>query len=121
MVPFLTGKKDSHRSSITSWIATARMARIQEWILEDVDPVYGSQEGRISYCGEAYRREEYVDMSDQKQGKVQAARAELERVLERNPWPDRTLPAVAAEVEAYNSMPYKHFVEGVLVSEPVHP
>ena len=52
---------------------------------EDVDPVYGSQEGRISYCGEAYRREEYVDMSDQKQGKVQAARAELERVLERNP------------------------------------
>ena len=45
------------------------MARIQEWILEDVDPVYGSQEGRISYCGEAYRREEYVDMSDQKQGR----------------------------------------------------
>ena len=43
MVPFLTGKKDSHRSSITSWIATARMARTQEWILEDVDPVYGSQ------------------------------------------------------------------------------
>ena len=62
-------------------------------------------------------------MSDRKQENVQAARAELERVLERNPWPDRTQPAVAAEVEAYNSMPYKHFVEGVLVSDPVslHP
>ena len=62
-------------------------------------------------------------MSDQNREDVHAARAKLERVLERNPWPDRSLPAVAAEVEAYNSMPYKHFVEGVLVSEPVslHP
>ena len=57
-------------------------------------------------------------MSDRNQENVQAARAELEKVLERNPWPDRTQPAVAAELKAYNSMPYKHFVEGVLVSEP---
>ena len=119
MVPFLTGKKDTHRSSITSWIATARMARTRQWILEDVDPVYGSKEGRIAFCGDAYHREAYVDMSDSDREDVQAARDELESVLERNPWPDRTIPAVAAEVEAYNSMPYKHFVEGVLVSEPV--
>jgi arylsulfatase A-like enzyme len=117
MVPFLTGKRDTHRTSITSWIATARMARTQQWILEDVDPVYGSEEGRISFCGDAYNRMEYVDMSESDREEVQVARDELERALERNPWPDRTMPAVADEVEAYNSMPYKHFVEGVLVSE----
>jgi hypothetical protein len=37
--------------------------------------------------------------------KVQAARRELEEALSRNPWPDRSLPEVAAEVEAYNGMP----------------
>jgi hypothetical protein len=60
---------------------------------------------------------EYVDMSESDREEVQVARDELERAMERNPWPDRTMPAVADEVEAYNSMPYKHFVEGVLVSE----
>ena len=30
---------------------------------------------------------------------------------------NRSESSVAAEIKAYNSMPYKHFVEGKLVSE----
>ena len=119
MVPFLTGMQDVHRSTITSWIATAQMARSKKWILEDVDPVYGSPSGRLFACGEAYLRSSYQEVSSNEGAKVQAARRELEAALSRNPWPDRSLPEVAAEVEAYNSMPYKHFVEGTLVGQPV--
>ena len=117
MVPFLTGKSDSHRDSITSWIATAQMARTQKWILEDVDPVYGSKQGRIYFCGDDYRREKYIEKTNSQSEDVKVAQEKLQNVLKRNPWPNRSESSVAAEIKAYNSMPYKHFVEGKLVSE----
>ena len=44
-------------------------------------------------------------------------RKKLEELLENNPWPDLSDPDVAAEVDSYDTMPYKHFVNGQLVKE----
>lgn len=117
MVPFLTGRSDTHRDSITSWIATARMARTKRWLLEDADPVYGDPKGRIYDCGGGYLRSQYKEVTDSTDPEVAAARKTLEKILERNPWPDRNDPAVAAEVKSYDNMPYKHYVSGELVGK----
>jgi arylsulfatase A-like enzyme len=118
MVPFLTGKSDTHRDSITSWIATARMARTRRWLLEAVDPVYGSPKGRLYDCGSGHLRSQYREVTDTTDPEAMAARRELESILGRNPWPDRNDPAVAAEVRSYDNMPYKHFLDtGQLVEK----
>jgi arylsulfatase A-like enzyme len=117
MVPFLTGKSDIHRDGITSWIATARMARTRRWLLEDADPVYGDAKGRMYDCRGGHLRSQYSEVTGSTDPEVMAARRELEQILERNPWPDRNDPAVAAEVKSYDNMPYKHFVNGELIGK----
>ena len=52
-----------------------------------------------------------------KNGKPAASQKEFEKILERNVWPDRNDPAVAAEVKSYDNMPYKHYVNGELVGK----
>ncbi len=115
LVPFLTGATDIHREWITSYIATARMVRTKRWLLEAVDPVYGDSEGRLFDCGDAHLRSDYKDIT----GSPEALpiRKKLEELLENNPWPDLSDPDVAAEVNSYDTMPYKHFVNGQLVKE----
>ena len=115
LVPFLTGATDIHREWITSYIATARMVRTKRWLLEAVDPVYGDSEGRLFDCGDAHLRSNYKDIT----GSPEALpiRKKLEELLENNPWPDLSDPDVAAEVDSYDTMPYKHFVNGQLVKE----
>ena len=115
LVPFLTGSTDMHREWITSYIATARMVRTKRWLLEAVDPVYGDSEGRLFDCGDAHLRSNYEEIT----GSPEAIpiRKKLEELLENNPWPDLSDPDVAAEVNSYDTMPYKHFVNGQLVQE----
>jgi arylsulfatase A-like enzyme len=109
--PFLTGMSATHRDSIMSYIATARMARTRDFLLEAVDPVYGDREGRIYRTNGSHLRQDYEDVSHLNTPEVVAARKVFERVLEANPWPDRSDPAIEAEVKSYDSMPYKHYLD----------
>jgi arylsulfatase A-like enzyme len=114
--PFLTGASEQHRDWILSYIATARMARTQDWILEAVDPVYGSAEGRLYRTNGTHLRSGYTWIENLDTAETRAAHKTLMGVLENNPWPDRNDPKVAAEVRSYDRMPYKHFLDtGVLV------
>jgi arylsulfatase A-like enzyme len=109
--PFLTGRSDTHRESIMSYIATARMARTRDYLLEAVDPVYGDYKGRIYRTNGSHLRQDYEDISHLNTPDVVAARKIFERILEANPWPDRSDPAIEAEVKSYDSMPYKHYLD----------
>lgn len=111
MKDFLLGETDAYRDSIVSYIATARMARTQDWLLEAVDPVYGSAEGRLYRCNGSMSKADYTLITDFSSSEVQAARAALFRALERNPFPNLKDPVVRAEVERYDTMPYQHFLE----------
>ena len=111
MKDFLLGKTDAYRDSIVSYIATARMARTQDWLLEAVDPVYGSAQGRLYRCNGSMSKTDYTLITDFSSSEVRAAREKLFRALERNPFPDLEDPIVRAEVQRYDTMPYQHFLE----------
>lgn len=109
--PYLSGTTEVHREWILSYIATARMARTKDWMLEAVDPVYGSGQGRLYRTNGAYRRTAYSLVETIRTEEEEAAHASLMRILEHNPWPDRDDPKVAAELRSYDRMPYKHFLD----------
>ena len=57
-----------------SYIATARMARSDDWLLEAVDPVYGSAAGRFYRCNGSMSKEDYTLITDFSSPKVREAR-----------------------------------------------
>ena len=109
--PFLTGKTDQHREWIQSYIATARMARTRDWILEAVDPVYGDARGRLYKTHGGHQRTQYNLVDSLSTAEARAAHKSLMEVLEHNPWPERSEPKVEAEIRSYDRMPYKHFLD----------
>jgi hypothetical protein len=109
LVPFLTGQTDTHRDWIASYIATARMVRTRQWLLEAADPVYGKAEGRIYNCGSSHLRRDYKQV-DQSDPAVAEVRKTFDALLEKIPFPSLEDPAVAQEVRNYDNMPYKHFL-----------
>lgn len=109
--PFLSGEQDQHRDWILSYIATARMARTRDWVLEAVDPVYGSNEGRLYFSNGEHIRSKYTLVEDTSSPAAREAHKGLMKILEHNPWPDRSDPKVAAEIRSYDQMPYKHYLE----------
>ncbi|MFL2835135.1 MAG: sulfatase-like hydrolase/transferase [Coraliomargaritaceae bacterium] len=111
MKSFLLGESDNYRDSIVSYIATARMARTDNWLLEAVDPIYGSSEGRLYRCNGSMSKEDYTLITDFSSPEVLTARNQLLQALERNPFPDLNDPVVREEVIRYDSMPYKHYLE----------
>ena len=111
MKSFLLGKTDKYRDSIISYIATARMARSDEWLLEAVDPIYGSAEGRLYRCNGSMSKKDYTQITNFSSTEVIEARKRLLHALERNPFPDLNNPVVRDEVIRYDSMPYKHYLE----------
>jgi hypothetical protein len=111
MKSFLLGESDNYRDSIVSYIATARMARTDNWLLEAVDPIYGSSEGRLYRCNGSMSKEDYTLVTDFSSPEVRAARNQLFQALERNPFPDLNQTIVREEVIRYDSMPYKHYLK----------
>ena len=109
--PFLSGEQDTHRDWILSYIATARMARTRDWVLEAVDSVYGSGEGRLYRTNGEHIRSNYTLIEDTSSPATKEAHTGLMNILEHNPWPDRGDPKVAAEIRSYDQMPYKHYLE----------
>ena len=52
LVPFLTGKTDTHREWIHGYISTSQLIRTKNYMLEVVNPMLGMPEGRFYYTGE---------------------------------------------------------------------
>jgi hypothetical protein len=87
------------------------MARSDEWLLEAVDPIYGSAEGRLYRCNGSMSKKDYTQITNFSSTEVIEARKRLLHALERNPFPDLNNPVVRDEVIRYDSMPYKHYLE----------
>jgi len=51
LAPFLTGRTDTHREWILSFIGTSQMLRSKRWLLEAVNPILGLPRGRFYDCG----------------------------------------------------------------------
>jgi arylsulfatase A-like enzyme len=60
LVPFLTGKSQTHRDWIYGYIFSSQLLRTQEHLLEVVNPMMGLPEGRFCYTGPHRFREGYV-------------------------------------------------------------
>jgi hypothetical protein len=111
MKHFLLGQSDQYRDSIISYIATASMARTDDWLLEAVDPIYGNAEGRLYRCNGSMLKKDYTLITDFSSSEVLEARKRLFQALKRNPFPDLNNPIVRDEVIRYDDMPYKHYLE----------
>ena len=111
MKSFLLGDSEKYRDSIISYIATARMARTEDWLLEAVDPIYGNAEGRLYRCNGSMVKEDYTLITNFNTIEIIEAKKELLKALERNPFPDLNDPVVRDEVISYDSMPYRHYLE----------
>ena len=49
--PFLTGQADTHRDWIYSVIGTTQLVRTRHYLLEALNPILGTPEGRLYDCG----------------------------------------------------------------------
>ena len=121
MKPFLDGSVDAYRDSIVSYIATARMVRTQDWLLEAVDPVYGNAEGRLYFCDGSFSKKDYILISDFSDPKMLEARNTMLSILDRIPFPNKKNPVVEQEVRNYDSMPYQHFLMKGEYIKKIHP
>ena len=60
LVPFLSGKSDSHRDWIYGYISTSQVIRTKEYMIEVLNPMLGLPEGRFCYTGANRFREGYI-------------------------------------------------------------
>lgn len=60
LVPFLTGKTDTHKDIIHSCIGTTQLLRTKSHLLEVVNPILGVPQGRFYYCGDNHSGNNYV-------------------------------------------------------------
>ena len=121
MKPFLDGTLENYRDSIVSYIATARMVRTKDWLLEAVDPVYGSPTGRLYFCDGSFSKSEYKLITDFSKNSALRNREMMLSILDRIPFPDMTIPIVKEEVKNYDSMPYKHYLKKGEKLKKIHP
>ncbi len=60
LVPFLTGKSDSHRDWIYGYISSSQVIRTKNYLLEVINPMLGLPEGRFCFTGPHRFREGYI-------------------------------------------------------------
>ncbi len=125
LVPFLSGKSESHRPWIYSCIGTTQLVRTKQHMLEVVNPILGVPRGRFYFCGnhrfgKGYKR---VDGSPEHA----AARKEFDKILARYPaltarhpyfktargkkWLDAYTAPQAAEKHLHNHKDYRFYEE----------
>ena len=81
LVPFLSGKTDSHRDWIYGYISTSQVLRTKNYLLEVVNPMLGLPEGRFLYTGENRFREGYIRAENMQEH--QEARIEMLEILKQ--------------------------------------
>jgi len=77
LLPFLSGKTDSHREWIYGYISTSQVFRTKEFMIEVLNPMLGLPEGRFVYTGEHRFREGYIRAEQ-----IPEYQAEKKRLLE---------------------------------------
>ena len=97
------------------------MVRTKDWLLEAVDPVYGSPTGRLYFCDGSFSKSEYKLITDFSKNSALRNREMMLSILDRIPFPDMTIPIVKEEVKNYDSMPYKHYLKKGEKLKKIHP
>lgn len=84
LVPFLTGKSETTREWIFSFIADRRILRTKRWLLEDNSPLHY---GRLYDCGDSRNGTGYKEVTNNNDPEVQKAKEYLNQLLEKLPAP----------------------------------
>jgi arylsulfatase A len=84
MAPFLRGERDTTREWIFAYQADRRILRTERWLLEDNSPRHY---GQLFDCGSSRDGTGYRDVTHSRDPEVLAARAYLDRLLEKLPAP----------------------------------
>lgn len=106
--PYLSGQTEQHsREFLFSYCGTARMIRDRRYVLEAVDPVYGTAEGRLLDTAGSARPTEYREV-DEPTVDEQAAQQRLTAALAQIPWINFEDPQVKAKLEKYATDQYRH-------------
>jgi len=85
LAPFLTGRTDTHREWILSYIGTSQMLRSKRWLLEAVNPILGLPRGRFYDCGTDRTGKGYRDVTNSEDPAVLAARKRFDEILRQFP------------------------------------
>lgn len=127
LVPFLTGKTDTHREWIHGYISTSQLIRTKNYMLEVVNPFLGMPRGRFYYTGDNRNQQGYeLKNDDPAHAEV---RAKFDKILEQFPpitedhpfWDTKrgkrfykqyTNPK-AIEKHLYNHKDYKYYDEDI--------
>ncbi len=99
--PFLSGKVDTHRDIIYSYIGTARMVRDSQWLIEGLDPLAGHPVGRMYYCGDNRSAKGYKEVTDSQSQEVSEARKRLMAYLGTIPYLDPENPEHTRRINRY--------------------
>ena len=83
LVPFLTGKTDSHREWIHGYISTSQLIRTKNYMLEVVNPVLGMPKGRFYYTGTNRNQRGYEFVNDNPAHAKE--RKKFDKILEKLP------------------------------------
>ena len=81
--PFLTGKSDTHRGWIYSFIGTTQLVRTKQYMLEVVNPILSIPQGRFYFCGDNRFGKGYKLVNDSPQHAK--ARKEFAAILSKYP------------------------------------
>jgi arylsulfatase A-like enzyme len=110
LMPFLSGRTNEHRDWVYSYIGTARMIRDQRWLLEGVDPIGGTPQGRLYDCGEKRSGQGYTEVADSDDPEVAEARQRLQSILAAIPHLDPDNPDYGVALDSYKRDRYHHKV-----------
>lgn len=81
--PFLTGKSDTHRDWIYSFIGTSQLVRTKRYMLEVVNPILSIPQGRFYFCGDNRFGKGY-ELADESPGHAKA-RKQFDAILKKYP------------------------------------
>jgi arylsulfatase A len=110
----IAGKTESARDVLVSYIGTSRMIRDEQWVLDAVDPFYGSADGILYYVPEGSEGVDYTgyqqrDPHDPADPEAAEAHARLMKRLEETlPALDPSDPYVEKQIRKYNDTQYRH-------------
>ncbi|RLD23074.1 MAG: hypothetical protein DRI70_09850 [Bacteroidetes bacterium] len=100
--PFLSGKSDSHREWIFSYIGSARMIRDKRYLIEAADPEFGSAEGRFYDCGNNRSGFGYREITDHS-GEDKLAADRMYALLDSLPRVDFSVEPAKSALENYRT------------------
>jgi arylsulfatase A-like enzyme len=107
LAPYLSGKTNTHREWLYSYVGTARMIRDKKWLLEALDTWSGIPSGRFYEM----RDGAWTEITGPLNEEAARARNSFEEVLSQYPSPDLDSPVVKEILKSYAEYKHKHRLE----------